>query len=285
LSVQTQRAQPGGATDRAHEIEHQVEKNAGLGAAWLARVGLTGRGIFYLVLVYITVQVALLGYANHQADTNGALATITRPTVGRVAVGVVALGFVCFGVECLLGGWRDGRSSPWRRALATGRGLFFLGLAAVPVAYLAGNHKVGSEQQQDHTAARILSWPGGQELVALLGVVVICICGTQIYTAVRRNPVEQMNLAHQPRLVGRVVRIVAGLGIAARATVVLPVGVFLLIAAIEFNPNRAKGLDGELATLARFGWGRVVIFGVALGLSVFAIFSFLDARFHDFETD
>jgi hypothetical protein len=285
LTVQTQRAQPAEHSDRAHEVPRQVQEDAGRGAAWLARVGLAGRGIFYLVLVWITVQVALLGFASQQDDTNGALATITRPILGRVAVGVVALGFVCFGIESLLGGWRHGHASRGRRALEIGRGLFYLGLAYVPAAYLAGNHQVGSEQQQHRTAATLLGWPAGQELVALAGVVVIGICGAQIYSAIRRNPAEQMNLDAKPRWVDRMARIVAGLGIAARATVVLPVGVFLLVAAVEFDPNRAKGLDGELLTLARYGWGRVVLFAAAIGLLVFAIFSFLDALFHDFETD
>jgi hypothetical protein len=283
--VQSQRAEPAGPLDGEHEVGRQLEKKAGHGAAWFARVGLVGRGLLYLVLAYITVQVALLGYASQQADTNGALATVTRSTAGKVAVGVVALGLVCLGAESLIGSWRDGQASPWRRGLAVVRGLFYLGLAYVPAAYLAGNHSVGSEQQQRRTAARLLFRPGGQELVAAAGVLVICVCGAQIYTALRRDPVDQMELADQPRWVDRSVRIVAALGIAARAAVILPVGVFLFMAAIEFDPNQAKGLDGELATLARYSWGSVVIFGVAVGLSVFALFSFLDARFRDFETD
>lgn len=283
-SVQSQRAQTTGPPDRVHEVEHIAKKGAGRGAAWLARVGLVGRGLFYLVLTYITVRVALLGYASQQDDTNGALATVTRTTLGQVAVAVVALGLVCFGVESLFEGWRQREASRAHRALVTVRGFFYMGLAYVPAAYLAGNHTVGSEQQQRHEAARLLNWPAGQELVAAVGVAVICICGAQIYTAVRRKPVDRMDLAGQPPWVGRLVRIVAALGIAARAAVILPIGVFLLIAAIQFNPGQTKGIDGELASLARYGWGRVVIFGVAIGLAVFAAYSLLDARFRDFET-
>jgi hypothetical protein len=263
----------------------EAEKKAGRSAAWFARLGLTGRGVFYAVLTYITVKVAVLGYASQQDDTNGALATITRPTLGKVAVGAVAFGFVCFGAESLIAGWRERTASPGHRTVAAIRGLFYLGLAYVPAVYLAGNHRVGSEQQQRRTAARLLGWPGGQELVAILGVVVICVCGFQIYSALCQSPVDQMNLAGQPRWVDRLVRAVASVGIAARAAVILPVGLFLLIAAIEFNPRRAKGLDGELASLARYSWGRVVLVLVALGLLVFAMFSLLDARFRDLETD
>jgi hypothetical protein len=248
-------------------------------------MGLAGRGVFYGVITYITIQVALLGYAGRQDDTNGALATVTKPTPGKVAVGVVVFGLVCFGAESLLAGWRDRQAPLGHRAFAMVRGLLYLGLAYVPAAYLSGNHTVGSEQQQHRTAARLLGWPGGQELVAAFGVIVICVCGAQIYTAWRQSPVDQMDLAGQPRWVDRLVRTVAAVGIAARAAVILPVGVFLLISAIEFDPNRAKGLDGELASLARYSWGRVVLFVVAIGLAVFALFSFLDARFRHLETD
>jgi hypothetical protein len=59
--------------------------------------------------------------------------------------------------------------------------LFYLALAYIPAAYLGGNHKVGSEQQQHETTARLLAVPGGQALVVVLGLVVMGICGNQIF--------------------------------------------------------------------------------------------------------
>ena len=60
-------------------------------------------------------------------------------------------------------------SRPGRPIATMRRGLFYFGLAYVPAAYLAGNHSVGSDQQQRRTAARLLFRPGGQELVAVVG--------------------------------------------------------------------------------------------------------------------
>ncbi|MFC5905822.1 DUF1206 domain-containing protein [Streptacidiphilus monticola] len=55
-------------------------------------------------------------------------------------------------------------------------------------------------------------------------------------------------------------------------------GVFLLQAAIRFDPHRAKGLDETLRTLARTPAGPWLLVLVAAGLICFGLFSFACAR-------
>jgi hypothetical protein len=57
------------------------------------------------------------------------------------------------------------------------------------------------------------------------------------------------------------------------------VGVFLIQAAIAFDPNKAKGLSQSLASLADSSWGRLVLWAVALGLMAFGAFTLAEARY------
>jgi hypothetical protein len=270
-------------TTSAPRAQSESGHDAIVGAEWLARVGLAGRGGFYAVLVYLTLLLAVFHDPKHPANASGALATVTHPTIGKIAVGAVAFGLMCFGVVSLVVAWRRRRTSRGQAALATVRGLFYLGLAYVPSAYLAGNHQVGSEQQQHKTTGRLLGFEGGQELVIALGLVVVGVCLWQIYSACRDDPVDHMKLAGKPAWVARLIRVTATVGIVARATTILPVGVFLIVAAVQFDPNHAKGLQGELSSLAGHPWGRAVLVVVATGLAVFAMFSLLEARYRDLE--
>jgi hypothetical protein len=247
----------------------------------MASLGLAGRGGFYLLLAYLTTRLAVFGSAPQQANASGALATVTKPVAGRIVVGAVAVGLLSFGVESLVAGWRDRGGGRRRRVLSGLRGFFYICLAYVPVSYLYGNHEVGSEQQQRRSTGKLLGLAAGRELVAALGVVVVVVCGWQIYSAWRDDPVDRVDLSGQPPWLERTVRVTAGVGIVARAATVLPVGVFLVVAAIQFDPNHAKGLDGELASLGRNPWGRALLVVIAAGLLVFAVFSLLEARYRD----
>jgi hypothetical protein len=65
----------------------------------------------------------------------------------------------------------------------------------------------------------------------------------------------------------------------ARAVVFGLIGVFLVKAAIEYDPKTAVGLDGALAKLANQPYGSVLLGIVAAGLIAFALYSLSDARY------
>ena len=58
------------------------------------------------------------------------------------------------------------------------------------------------------------------------------------------------------------------------------VGVFLIKAAIDFNPSKAVGVDGALAKLAHASYGPYALGCVAAGLIAFGLYSVTDARYH-----
>ncbi len=56
-------------------------------------------------------------------------------------------------------------------------------------------------------------------------------------------------------------------------------GVFLVKAAVEFDPSNAVGLDGALRKLAQASYGPFFLGLVAAGLIAFGLYSLADARY------
>ena len=57
------------------------------------------------------------------------------------------------------------------------------------------------------------------------------------------------------------------------------VGLFLIKAAIDYQPRKAVSLDGALAKLAHQPYGYALLGVVAAGLIAFALYSFADVRY------
>jgi hypothetical protein len=57
------------------------------------------------------------------------------------------------------------------------------------------------------------------------------------------------------------------------------IGVFLVRSALDYDPKKAIGLDGALATIDRAWYGPYLLGIVAAGLIAFGTYSLSDARY------
>ena len=71
------------------------------------------------------------------------------------------------------------------------------------------------------------------------------------------------------------------LGHAARAVVFSLLGVFLVRAAIQYDPKEAVGLDGALQKIAQQPYGGALLGLVAVGFLAYALFCAVQARYAD----
>lgn len=256
------------------------EGEAARGLSVLGRLGLAGRTGFYVILTGITLRIALLGgRSKQQADAQGALALVSRPLIGKMAIAAVALGFVLFGVGRLVGAVKDDSVSRVRRVLTALQGLFYVVLAYVPSSYLAGNYMTGSQQEQQKATAELLGMTGGQEIVFAVGVILLAVCAQQIRGALKQDFRDGLDLDHAPHPVRSVTGGAGVIGITARALVFMPVGIFLMVSAVQFDPGHSYGTDAELLRLSGYGWGIAVLCVVAAGLAVFTVFSAIETRY------
>jgi hypothetical protein len=68
-------------------------------------------------------------------------------------------------------------------------------------------------------------------------------------------------------------------GNVARGLVFGLIGVFFIVAAATYDPQKARGLDGSLRALAGGAWGKAALTAVAAGLAAFGVYSFAEAAY------
>ena len=68
-------------------------------------------------------------------------------------------------------------------------------------------------------------------------------------------------------------------GLAARGIVFGVIGIFLIIAALQHNPDQAKGLGGALGELSQQPYGQILLGVVAMGLIAYGIYTLAEARY------
>jgi hypothetical protein len=247
---------------------------------WLARLGLVARGVIWLTVGVLAAQVAL--GSEKRADKNGALAAIKDKPFGEVLLVVLAVGFLGYAAWRLLEGAvghrdEDDERKRWSKRLASlFRGGIYLFLAGSTTKFLFSGG--GGDKTQPLTA-RVMSHTGGRTLVFLVGAGLIVGGLGMAFRGVRQKFEDLVDEGKMPDGLQTVTHVVATVGLVSRGLVFALIGWFLVDAAVQFEPDNAKGLDASLKTLARHSYGRVALFAGAAGLLAFSAWSFIEARY------
>lgn len=250
--------------------------------AWLARAGLTARGVMYVLIGIIAIQIAVEG-SRQQADRTGAVRLVAHTPFGAVALWLLVTGFASMTLWRLseaIGGSTepDGRKASTRLANLARAVLYaVITYGILKYALGVGQPSSSDNQSQDLTAAA-LKHPGGQWIVAIAGVVVV-IAGMYImYRAYKLTFLKRLRMGSASLRTRNTVARLGQIGGIARGFVFGVIGVFLVIAAKDADPGQAKGVDSALRALAHTRLGPVLLVVVALGLATFGVFSWCEAR-------
>ena len=125
----------------------------------------------------------------------------------------------------------------------------------------------------------VLEWPAGPALVFLGGLLIVA---GGIYLIVRglttkcEEKLETGRMSPQLRRASLTVGLVGSVG---RGIVFGLLGILLVNAAVDHDPNEAQGIDGTLRTIADRSYGQVLLFLTALALFAFAAYSLVEARY------
>ncbi|MEU6805486.1 DUF1206 domain-containing protein [Streptomyces neyagawaensis] len=252
-----------------------------------ARAGLTARGVIYLLVGALALQIAF-GEGGQQADRQGALEEIAEKPLGSVLLWALGIGVVGMALwrlsEAVFGAaGPDGRK--WTKRLASAARFVFYTFVAYSVLTFAAGSGGGSgggggssDEQSKDVTARALELPAGQWLVGAAGVGVI-VAGVWIAVrALMRSYHKHLRLGEMSRRTRRAVDVTGVGGGLARGLVFAAAGVFAVRAAIDYEPDKAKGLDDTLRSFADTPAGPALLAGVAAGLVLFGLFSFAMAR-------
>jgi hypothetical protein len=253
---------------------------ASRGFEWLARSGFVARGVIYGLIGVLAVEVAV-GVGGKTTNQQGALETIARQPSGVVLLGLVAAGLAGYSlwrfVHALLGHGPERTDGTFDRVAAFASGLVYAGLCAVAVSIMLGSG--GASQNTSKTTGGVLGWPAGTWLVGIAGAVLIGVALYQGYRGVSRDFLEDSKTEQMSPRVRAWVEWIGCFGHIARGVVFALVGIFLIKAAVEFDPTKAIGLDGALAKLAGESYGPFLLGLVSTGLVAFGLYSFSDARY------
>lgn len=246
----------------------------------LARLGLAARGLVYVVIGLLALQIAFGG--GGKADRSGALAAIRDQPFGEVLLVVLVIGFAGYAAWRLLqaaAGHQDEEDEKKRivkRLGSLARGVLYASFAVTTLTFVTSG---GSKDKTTPETARALGLPGGQVLVFLVGAAVI---GGGIYMAYRGITTKfekRLDLGSASPTTRTVATRVGTAGLVGRGLVFVLIGGFLIDAAVTFDPKKAKGLDAALKTLAQQAFGSVLLIVAALGLLAFGAWSFVEARY------
>ncbi|MEU6355508.1 DUF1206 domain-containing protein [Streptomyces sp. NPDC047072] len=247
-----------------------------------ARAGLTARGVIYLLVGVLALQIAF-GDGGKQADRGGALETLADKPFGAVLLWALGIGLVGMALwrlsEAVFGAvGPDGRKAG-KRLMGLVRFVFYGFVAYSVLSFAVGAGGGGSSDKQSRdVTARALDLPAGQWLVGAAGAGVV-VAGVWIGAqAVRRSFHKELKLAEMGPRIRKAVDVTGVAGGLARGVLFAAAGAFAVRAAVDYKPDRAKGVDDTLRSFADTPLGPWLLVCVAAGLVLFGIFSFAMAR-------
>ena len=268
------------ANNAAHSARPWMER--------LARLGYATEGAMYTLIGLLAAGVAF-GTGGHATGQRGALEIVARSPFGSILVGLIAVGFLGYAV------WRgvqaiadpDGEGTDLKalgKRLGYGvSALVYAALAISAVGLILGSASQGNGTPDDWTAM-LLSWPLGRVFVICVAIAVACVGLRELYQAYKARFLKYLKLDEMGEGVRKWTERWGRLGIAARGLVFGVVGTFLIRAALEHDPQEARGLGGALQTLAQQPLGPWLLGAVAIGLIAYGLFMLSAARYRHIET-
>jgi hypothetical protein len=252
----------------------------------LCRAGLAARGVNYILIGSLAVQIGL-GEGGKDAEKKGALQTVAATPGGTVALWLLVVGFAGLALwrysEAVYGQPLPDGDKPLKRLESLARGLIYTAVFAGALAYALGHDTQSSNQQSKTFTAEAMAWPGGRWAVLAIGLGFIAWGAASVLKAVRKKFMEVLRTGEMDHRTRKAVKVLGIVGHAARGVVFGAVGVFLAYAAITFDPDKAKGLDGTLREFARTPAGPWLLVAVAVGLVVFGLYSLCESRWRKVE--
>lgn len=273
----------------------EARADAEQGKGWyavLARTGLVAKGVSFGIVGFLALELAL-GDGGKATSRQGALQELAQTSYGTVLLILLAVGFAAYAL------WRfvqavaerkdageeetKAAAKKWgKRAGYVGRGLIYAGLTFSTVKILLGSGGGQSQNGKAHqTTATFLSLPGGPVLVGAAGVVILGVALWNVYRGLARKFEDRWRTAgmgHTARTWGGRAGVA---GHVARGVVFGLIGVFVIKAAVDYDPKAAIGLDGALQKLAHSNYGPYLLGLTATGLVCYALFCLVDARYRD----
>jgi hypothetical protein len=252
--------------------------------AWLARAGLVAKGVSFGIVAVLAIKLAV-GHGGKATSREGALHELAGESFGKVVLALLVVGFAAYALWRFVEAWAapgDDAKKWAKRAGSVGRGMIYAALAYSAAKLLAGAGGSASQNERAReTAETLFSWPAGTWLVGIAGAVVIGVGLWNLYRGLALKFEDRWRTGEMGATARRWAGRVGAVGHVARAVVFGLIGVFVVKAALEYDPKEAIGLDGALQKLASAEYGPYLLGLTAAGLLAYGLYCLVDARYRD----
>jgi hypothetical protein len=248
-------------------------------AHFLARAGLTARGVIYILIGLVAVLVAL-GHSKREADQLGALQLLVGKSYGLVALWLLGIGFAAYAL------WRLSEAAfgvtgeppgAGPRLKSLGRAIIYAAFSYLTFTVIHGTAQSQSKRQQDITATA-MQHTGGRVLVAVIGAAVVIAGIVLIVEGLRKKFMKYLQTGQMSARMRRIVKVLGMTGTIARGVVFALAGVGVIAAAITHKASESGGIDKALLTLRDQPFGEFLMLLAALGLLIFGVYGLCEAR-------
>lgn len=253
----------------------------------IARVGLIAFGVVHLLIGWLAFQLAL-GSPDGGASSTGAVKELAQQPFGQVLVWLIAVGMVLLVVWRLVEaavGYRDkdGAERLARQALSLGRAIVYGSIAytAIDVATGSSGGGGGGGGSTDSLTATLMNRPGGQLLVAAVGVGIVAVGVSLLVMAWRESYLDKLDAQGRAGDTGTAYRVLGRAGHIAKGLAFGVVGGLFLYAAATHEAKESGGLDQALRTVREQSFGPVLLAAIGLGFAAYGLFCFAQARHLD----
>ena len=257
--------------------------NAGrnvLSIGWLAK------GLLFVVIGLLAMEIARAGYTTEDADQQGALSALASAPAGRGLVLAVSVGLFLYAI------WQAWTAvvSDGTEPLQLAKRIGWFGLAVVYALLaetglrigLAGGRTSSSSADGATDPTTIAGWllglPGGRVAVIAIGAGVGTVAAYHLWKGLTGDYLDDIATEDSGRLHHAALRILGIIGFAARASVLAIAGWLLMKAGWSSQPAWAAGMDETLHTLSTAPLGQLLLALTGFGLAAAGVYDMVTFR-------
>jgi cbb3-type cytochrome oxidase subunit 3 len=268
----------GGQTARSAEgAARQAANSEPLNKA--ARLGFVAKGVVYALIGVLAFQIALGD--NERADQKGALQKVAEQPFGTLVLWLMFIGFIAYALwrfsEALWGrrDETDEKKRTIKRIGSAANGVIYLSLGILALRTATGS----SSSSQSGWTAKVLDQTGGRTIIVIAGLVIIAVAVGLTWRGLQTDFEKHLDRSRMSTGTYNAVRRLGQVGYVARGIVFGLVGVFVIKAALDHEPGKARGFDQALKSVASAPAGPYLLMACALGLICFGAYSVAEARY------
>ena len=217
-----------------------------------------------------------VGRPAEDGDQSGAMHNLAQEPFGAAVIVVIVIGLVAMVI------WQILEVVTQRRLLdrlaSAGRAAFYAYLAWSGVKVLRGKKTSSADMQQDATEG-LLASSAGRVAVVLAGIVVLAIGVGLIWSGVTKRFEKHLKVSQMTAPVRRTITRLGLVGFVVKGIAYGIAGVLFVVAALTYDPDKARGLDAALRALSEQSYGMWLLLVAALGFVSYGLFALAESRY------